>query len=326
MLLHSDKAVAYHRFGGPSDLTESLRGLEWSVLAGSADFGDGRVEKTLFSPGAGVAVGRGASDYGTFHGVSRLRLAAWVSHLSEGGASLFMGFMGPAATWANGIRLSAYAAGALFPLRVELVNSAVTYAFPASVPDIDGGSPPVPHLLVVDVERQGDEWSMRFSVDGGVVVDGGALQAPRIPGPPTDAPPETVPDDEVKFGLWLVGGAVADEVALWADAPRFRRAQAARTHALWMEFREPLDAYTDRFGVETHDPAPRDRRGWGDPCRVNRPPEIDGGPWQTLYAAAGSLLAENEITALQTRMTELLESGKFPHPDPTRRQVPWPMV
>ena len=46
----------------------------------------------------------------------------------------------------------------------------------------------------------------------------------------------------------------------------------------------------------------------------------------TLRQALTSLLTEDEITALQVRLTELLESAIFPHPDPTRRQVPWPMV
>ncbi|MCP4537670.1 MAG: SCO1664 family protein [Chloroflexi bacterium] len=46
----------------------------------------------------------------------------------------------------------------------------------------------------------------------------------------------------------------------------------------------------------------------------------------TLRQTLGSLLSEDEITALQARLTELLESGKFPHPDPTRRHVPWPMI
>jgi hypothetical protein len=38
------------------------------------------------------------------------------------------------------------------------------------------------------------------------------------------------------------------------------------------------------------------------------------------------LLAEDEVTALQARLAALLESAVFPHPDPTRRQVPWPIV
>ncbi len=45
-----------------------------------------------------------------------------------------------------------------------------------------------------------------------------------------------------------------------------------------------------------------------------------------LREALGSLLAEDEITTLQNRLAELLESAKFPYPDPTRHQVPWPMV
>jgi uncharacterized repeat protein (TIGR03843 family) len=38
------------------------------------------------------------------------------------------------------------------------------------------------------------------------------------------------------------------------------------------------------------------------------------------------LLAKDEIAALQARLTALLESSVFPHPDPTCRQVPWPIV
>jgi hypothetical protein len=45
-----------------------------------------------------------------------------------------------------------------------------------------------------------------------------------------------------------------------------------------------------------------------------------------LRQALSNLLTEDEIIALQIRLIELLESGKLPHPDPTRRQVPWPMV
>lgn len=45
-----------------------------------------------------------------------------------------------------------------------------------------------------------------------------------------------------------------------------------------------------------------------------------------LRQALTALLAEDEIAALQVRLTELLESAIFPHPDPTRRQVPWPIV
>jgi hypothetical protein len=38
------------------------------------------------------------------------------------------------------------------------------------------------------------------------------------------------------------------------------------------------------------------------------------------------LLVEDEIAALQNRLARLLENTIFPHPDPNRRQVPWPMV
>lgn len=38
------------------------------------------------------------------------------------------------------------------------------------------------------------------------------------------------------------------------------------------------------------------------------------------------LLAEEEIAALRKRLTALLRDATFPLPDPTRRQVPWPVV
>jgi hypothetical protein len=38
------------------------------------------------------------------------------------------------------------------------------------------------------------------------------------------------------------------------------------------------------------------------------------------------LLAEEEIAALEVRLAVLLENPVFPHPDPQRRQVPWPLV
>jgi uncharacterized repeat protein (TIGR03843 family) len=45
-----------------------------------------------------------------------------------------------------------------------------------------------------------------------------------------------------------------------------------------------------------------------------------------LRQSLDNLLTKVEITALQARLTGLLESATFPHPDPTRRQVPWPIV
>ena len=38
------------------------------------------------------------------------------------------------------------------------------------------------------------------------------------------------------------------------------------------------------------------------------------------------LLAEEEIAALRKRLTALLREATFPFPDPTRRQIPWPVV
>jgi hypothetical protein len=45
-----------------------------------------------------------------------------------------------------------------------------------------------------------------------------------------------------------------------------------------------------------------------------------------LSQALAKLLVEEEIATLQARLTALLESPVFPHPDPDRRQVPWPVV
>jgi len=49
----------------------------------------------------------------------------------------------------------------------------------------------------------------------------------------------------------------------------------------------------------------------------------DEGPLREMLA---KLLTEEEIAALGARLAALLESPIFPHPDPDRRQVPWPLV
>jgi len=46
----------------------------------------------------------------------------------------------------------------------------------------------------------------------------------------------------------------------------------------------------------------------------------------TLRQALARLLDEGEIGALRARLEELLERATFPYPDPTRRQVPWPLL
>lgn len=46
----------------------------------------------------------------------------------------------------------------------------------------------------------------------------------------------------------------------------------------------------------------------------------------TLHQTLTRLLVEEESTALQARLAALLESAMFPYPDPTRHQVPWPIV
>ncbi len=45
-----------------------------------------------------------------------------------------------------------------------------------------------------------------------------------------------------------------------------------------------------------------------------------------LRQTLSGLLREDEIAALQARLEALVESKSFPHPDPARRQIPWPMV
>ena len=45
-----------------------------------------------------------------------------------------------------------------------------------------------------------------------------------------------------------------------------------------------------------------------------------------LRQALAMLLVEEEVAVLQARLLALLESTLFPHPDPTCRQVPWPIV
>ena len=45
-----------------------------------------------------------------------------------------------------------------------------------------------------------------------------------------------------------------------------------------------------------------------------------------LRRTLSKLLNEDEIAALKARLTEMLGSTVFPQPDPTRWQIPWPMV
>jgi hypothetical protein len=48
-----------------------------------------------------------------------------------------------------------------------------------------------------------------------------------------------------------------------------------------------------------------------------------GGPLREMLIG---LLIEEEITALEARLVALLEDAVLPIPDPTRRQIPWPLV
>jgi len=58
---------------------------------------------------------------------------------------------------------------------------------------------------------------------------------------------------------------------------------------------------------------------------INRLQEQISTP-SPLREALSTLLSAEEIAALRRRLTVLSESGVFPHPDPTRRQLPWPLV
>jgi uncharacterized repeat protein (TIGR03843 family) len=48
--------------------------------------------------------------------------------------------------------------------------------------------------------------------------------------------------------------------------------------------------------------------------------------WGEVWHALDCLLDESEIAALHQRVEALLSAPVFPHPDPSRRQVPWPIV
>lgn len=49
----------------------------------------------------------------------------------------------------------------------------------------------------------------------------------------------------------------------------------------------------------------------------------EAGDWRRVLS---QLLAREEIEATHQRLTRLLEQRVYPEPDPTRRQVPWPLV
>jgi hypothetical protein len=43
-----------------------------------------------------------------------------------------------------------------------------------------------------------------------------------------------------------------------------------------------------------------------------------------LGAAIGEVLTRGEVRATQSRVAALIESGRFPEPDPSRPALPWP--
>ena len=342
MLPNSDSAIAYHIFDPAGGLMESLRGIAWKhvptpgeAFMVSPPLTGGRVGSSLTSRPAQrcFTFGADAAAYGTLHGAERLVLAAWVQNLFEYDAELFFGFHGhlppPGSTTPpdepcclssppapiNGIMLRTRSEdnNISFPLRVLLLNSGEEHEFPVAVPDLDSGhdaQPGVLHLLIVQLDRAGGQWTLKFSADGAPFESGGTVEAPRIPGPVVDSP-EMTPDDEGHFGVCLGGGAALDEFAMWSGGRGVRRAHAARLMSLWREMRSPMDAYTEVFGAERHDPHPRDRGRAGTPCRENRPPVVEPPPSLHLDVAVG-----------QPRPAEL----EFFARDPDGGEVAWAVV
>jgi hypothetical protein len=298
MLLHADSAVAHHTFAG---LVESLRGLEWSVLSGSPAFGAGRVGGSVRAASGALAVGSASPEYGTLHGAERFAVAVWMQDAWEVGASAFVGFLGPGAAPANGVRLLAESSdsGSTYPLWAELVAAGVAYRFPAALPDMDpyrGPGPGVPHILVLQLDRRGPRWSLASSLDGGPFAAQG-VSAPRLRGPDVDLPLQTA-DDESHFGLALSGHATVDEIAFWRAGDGLRRFHAVGLMDLWVRFRSPMSAWTDRFGEDRHAPPPKSRGRAGAPCRVNARPTVTAPSGLHMDVEAGSQPRENEMEFL----------------------------
>jgi len=298
MLPNSPYAIAYHRFDG---LSEEIRGVEWSVLAGAASLGVGRVGGSLI-PNPIALAGAPALPYGTLHGSEAITVSLWVQGMSEADASVFLGFLGADNIPSNGIRIIAEPTedGVFFPMWVEFLNAGVVHRFPVSLPDLDSGSNPNPgvlHLLVVQVRRDpAGGWRMGFATDGGEMTDGGTVDAPRILGPDIDLPNQTL-DDETVFGA-LISGAAIDEFAIWSDGPPMRTAHSSRMYSLWSKFRSPMESYTDRFGDDRHEPHRFQRGKLGTPCRVNLPPSINGP--ESMIVESGTFAKQNEIEFFAT--------------------------
>ena len=299
MLLHAGSAVAHHTFGG---LVESLRGLEWSVLSGSPAFGAGRVGGSVrAAPPGPLAIGSASPEYGTLHGAERFAVAMWVQDAWEVGASVFAGFLGAGGAPANGVRLLAESpdGGNTYPLWAELVVAGAAYRFPAAVPDMDPARAPgpgVPHLVALQLDRRGGRWSLAFSADGrGFSSEW--VAAPRLRGPDVDLPSQT-PGDESNFGIALSGPAAVDEMAFWRAGDGLRRAHAAGLMDLWVRFRSPMSAWTDRFGEDRHAPPPKSRGRAGAPCRVNTRPTVTAPSGLRMSVEAGSQPRENELEFL----------------------------
>lgn len=238
-----------------------------------------------------------ASDYGTFHGSERLTFAFWGQNLFDAGADLRIGFHNDDEKLANGMRMANEEDSGEVVVSISLVNDATEYEFPVNPANPDASRAPglnMVHFVVVQMDRVEDRWAMRFSIDGDDFQDGGEVNAPRFVGGNIDLPGD-IPDNESFFGLSFIGPAVSvDELVVWSDARSLPRHRLEKLFSLGFRFREPMDAYSDRFNEQLHPPTPKRRRLRGAPCAVNRPPEIEPSDFR-MAVAENSFAHANEI-------------------------------
>ena len=238
-----------------------------------------------------------ASDYGTFHGSERLTFAFWGQNLFDAGSDLRIGFHNDDGKLANGMRMVSEENSGEVVVSVSLMNDATEHEFPVHPQNPDVDRAPglnMVHFVVVQLDRVEDRWAMRFSIDGDGFQDGGEVDAPRFVGGDIDLPGD-IPDNESFFGLSFIGPAVSvDELAVWSDARPLPRHRLEKLFSLGFQFREPLDAYSDRFNEQLHPPTPKGRRPRGAPCAVNRPPEIEPGDFR-MNVVENSFAHANEI-------------------------------
>ena len=238
-----------------------------------------------------------ASDYGTFHGSERLTFAFWGQNLFDAGSDLRIGFHNDDEKLANGMRMVSKEDSGEVVVSISLVNDATEYEFSVNPANPDASRAPgldMVHFVVIQLDRAEDRWVMRFSIDGGGFRDGGEVDAPRFIGGDIDLP-DDIPDNESFFGLSFIGPAVSvDELVVWSDARPLPCHRLEKLFSLGFQFREPMDAYSDRFNEQLHPPTPKRRRPRGALCAVNRPPEIESGDFR-MDVAENSFAHANEI-------------------------------